>query len=142
MIDAIERTLELAAPPDRVWKAIADPEELAAWFPDEVVDLEARAGAEGWLKWERHGRFAIRFEVVDAPRRLVWSWARTADTPLDDGPHTRVEWTLEPRDDGGTTLALRESGFVRVEDRAQNISGWEHELGELVEHLGLGSPAG
>jgi hypothetical protein len=40
------------------------------------------------------------------------------------------------RDDGGTTLKLRESGFERPEDRRDNVGGWKHELGELVEYLG------
>jgi hypothetical protein len=37
---------------------------------------------------------------------------------------TLVEWSLEERADGGTTLRLRESGFTRPEDRAGNEEGW------------------
>lgn len=136
MTDAIERTLALQAAPERVWQALTDPKELAEWFPDETVELDVRPGGGGWWKWTAHGRFAVRFEVVERPRRLVWSWSRDADTPVGDGPTTRVEWTLTPRKDGGTTLTLRESGFVRPEDRASNVKGWEHELGELQEFLG------
>lgn len=136
MTDAIERTLDLAASPERVWKALTDPEELAAWFPDETIELEVRPGGAGWWRWAAHGRFAVRFEVVDPPRRLVWSWARDPEMAVGQGPTTRVEWTLEPRTGGGTTLRLRESGFVRPEDRRNNEGGWDHELGELREHLG------
>ncbi|MCV0403196.1 MAG: SRPBCC domain-containing protein [Chloroflexi bacterium] len=32
-LPAIERTLELDASPERVWRAISDPDELARWFP-------------------------------------------------------------------------------------------------------------
>jgi uncharacterized protein YndB with AHSA1/START domain len=136
MTDAIERTLDLAASPERVWKALTDPEELAAWFPDETIDLDVRSGGGGWWRWSAHGRFAVRFEVVDPPRRLVWSWARDPEMPVGQGPTTRVEWTLEPRTGGGTTLRLRESGFVRPEDRRSNEAGWDHELGELRDYLG------
>ncbi len=52
---------------------------------------------------------------------------------LDDGPRTTVEWNLERRRDGGTTLRLRESGFTAPEYRDQNDAGWDQELAELVE---------
>lgn len=135
MIDAIERTLELSASPERVWTALTEPEELAAWFPDETVELEVRTGGGGWWRWEKYGRFAVQFEVVEPPRRLVWSWSRDPDTPVGKGPTTRVEWTLAPRAGGGTTLTVRESGFLTEEHLRQNTQGWEHELGELRAHL-------
>ncbi len=133
---AIERTLELDASPARVWRALTDPRELAAWFPDRVDDLVPGEEGEGWLFWKDHGRYAIRLELVESPSRLVWRWARDAETSLDAGPTTTVEWRLEPLEGGGTKLHLRESGFARPEDRAGNVAGWEHELGELVAHLG------
>ena len=37
---SVERTLELTAPVDRVWRALTDPEELARWFPDRVDQAE------------------------------------------------------------------------------------------------------
>lgn len=135
MIDAIERTLELSASPERVWRALTDPEELARWFPDETVDLEVREGKGGWWHWTEHGRYAVRFEVVEPPRRLVWSWAREPDTPVEEARTTTVEWQLEAREGGGTTLSLRESGFLTEEAREQNVAGWKRELGELVELL-------
>ena len=71
----------LAAPPERVWRALTDPAALAAWFwperlaPTAEVDLEER------------GRYRVasasagmavtgRYVEVTAPRRLVctWSW--------------------------------------------------------------------
>lgn len=132
--DAIERTLELRAAPERVWRALTEADEIARWFGD-TAELEARQGAEGWLGWNDYGRFAVRVERCEPPRRFAWRWAREADTPVDEGPSTLVEWRLTPRDDGGTTLELRESGFERPEDRQDNVGGWKHELGELVEYL-------
>lgn len=134
-VPAIERTLDFAAPPDRVWRALTEPSELAAWFPDDVEGLEAATGGGGWLVWDQHGRYAIRIEVFEPPRRLVWRWARRSETVLDEGPTTTVEWTLEARDGGGTTLHLRESGFLTPKDREDNVGGWTHELGELAELL-------
>jgi len=134
MIDAIERTLELGAAPDRVWKALTDTNEITAWFGDSA-ELEPRLGAEGWFGWESHGRFAVRIEALELETRLAWRWAREADTPLDQTRSTLVEWTLIPRPDGGTTLKLEESGFGRERDREENVGGWKHELGHLSDHL-------
>ncbi len=130
MPNSIERTLELNASPERVWRALTEPEELAAWFGDSA-ELELRPGGGGGFGWETHGRFAVRVEVVEPPRRLAWRWARTPDRPLEDGPSTLVEWELVPREDGGTTLKLRESGFVSDEHREENVQGWTSELAEL-----------
>ena len=138
---AIERTLELKQSPEQVWRAITDPSELQQWFPDSA-EIDLRAGGEGWFTWTE-GRFRIRVETVDPPRYLAWRWGWE---PVEGGPENEakqdgdsqlVEWTLTPRADGGTTLFLRESGFRRAEQRAENDQGWTSELAELVAYLDL-----
>ena len=133
-VPSIERRLDLEASPERVWRAISDPAEIARWF-GEGAELDLAPGGNGWFTWEKHGRFAVRVEVVEPPERLVWRWARQPEAPIDAGPSTRVEWRLVRRPDGGTRLELTESGFERPEDREDNVDGWRQELGELVAHL-------
>jgi uncharacterized protein YndB with AHSA1/START domain len=130
----IEKTLELSASIERVWSAIADESELASWFGDRAT-LPSTPGSDGALEWDEHGSFALRVEVVEPPRRLVWSWVHEAGVPFDSAPATRVEWTLTSREDGGTTLHLRESGFQTDLHHRQNTEGWDEELAELVTHL-------
>jgi uncharacterized protein YndB with AHSA1/START domain len=134
----VVKSLVLAATPSRVWKALTDPAELAQWFSDERADVVAEPGKEGQWVWKNHGSYAVRFDVVDPPSRLVWSWARDPDVPLGETVVTTVEFRLEPNDDGGTTLSVRESGFVRERDRRDNDTGWDKELGELMEYLRAG----
>lgn len=134
MIDAIQRTLQLEAAPERVWRALTDDKEIAGWFGDSA-ELDPSQGAEGWFGWQGFGRAAVRIEAFEPPTRLVWRWAREADSPLDEVRSTVVEWTLIPRSDGGTTLELVESGFARVQDRDDNVNGWKHELADLANHL-------
>ena len=136
--DAIERTLELHVDPERVWRALTDPDELGRWFGDDSA-LDLRVGGEAWFGWERQGHFSARLEKVEGPRRLVWRSGRDAATPVDAGASTVVEWTLEPLPDGGTRLRLRESGFARPEDRAENDQGWTEELAELESYLRVGA---
>jgi uncharacterized protein YndB with AHSA1/START domain len=130
----IEKTVELSAGIERVWKAITDPDELSRWFGHRT-ELVAEPGAEGAMIWEEHGSYAVRVEEVRAPTRFVWSWVHEAGVPFDEAPATRVEWTLAARDDGGTTLRLRESGFRTDLHHRQNTDGWDEELGELTTLL-------
>lgn len=131
----VVKTLVLAAAPVRVWKAITDPAELVKWFPDREARIEPREGAEGAWVWEKYGAFGVRIDVFDPPRRLVWTWAREPNKPLDEVHTTTVEWRLEPTADGGTTLHLREYGFADEKQRTGNDDGWDQELGELVDYL-------
>lgn len=134
MTASIERTMEFTAPIERVWQALADARELAAWFPNDGAHFEAKPGFEGWFRWQMKectGQYAVRVEVAEPHQRLVWRWAREADTAIDKAYTTIVEWTLEPLANGGTRLHMVESGFEREQDRQENISGWQQELGEL-----------
>jgi len=117
-----------------VWKAITDPTELAMWFGDEA-ELDLRVGGEGAMTWEKHGRYEMRIEELEPPRRIVWSWVGKGGVAFDDAETTRVEWELTEREHGGTTLYLRESGFLTDSGRQQNDVGWDEELGELTKLL-------
>jgi len=131
-IPAIERTLHLAAPPDRVWRAITDPAELSRWFPD-TAELDLRVGGSGRFTWKEYGTAQVRVEAIDEPDYFAWSWADMGDPEKE--AWTLVEWRLQPGKAGGTTLTVRESGFTRPEKRAENEGGWTSELAELVELL-------
>ena len=131
----VEKVLELDVTVEKVWSAITDPAELALWFGDEA-ELDLRPGGDAAMTWEDHGRYAMRVEEVDPPRRLVWSWVHEPGVAFEDAPATRVEWTLTPRDDGGTTLRLCETGFRTDLHHRQNTEGWDAELAELTTLLG------
>lgn len=137
MIAAIEKKLELDQSPADVWRALTDPTEVSGWFGDTAM-FAPEPGNDGWFGWEKHGKFAMRVEEFDPPTRFSWRWARVADKPLDEVDSTLVEWTVLPRQDGGTTLLLKESGFVSEESRQLNVGGWEEELEHLVTHLRQG----
>ena len=134
-IAAIERHLDFRADPQRVWRALTDEQELAGWF-GQSARLDLRSGGLGWIEFEGHGRFPIRVEEVDPPRRLAWRWGQAGDDEVS-GPSTLVEWELERLPVGGTRLHLRESGFQTDEARWGNSEGWLTELSELSSHLAV-----
>ena len=130
----VEKVLELDVTVEKVWGAITDPAELARWFGDKA-EVDLRPGGDAAMTWEDHGRYAMRVEEVDPPHRLVWSWVHEPGVAFEDAPATRVEWMLTARDDGGTTLRLRETGFRTDLHHRQNTEGWDAELAELVALL-------
>lgn len=134
VLPAVERELILPASPARVWRALTDPEELVKWF-GERTELDLRPGGGGWMEFDGYGRISIRVETVDPERFLSIRWATTPDVAIDDGPTTLLELTLTPTKDGGTRLHLRERSFTDQAARFENIEGWVHELGDLMDHL-------
>lgn len=136
--DRIERTMELAHPPETVWAALTTAEGLAAWFGDEAT-IDLRPGGSARMRWS-HGHVAnMRVERVEAPRVFGYTW-QVYGLPDDDPRRTYVEFTLEPTD-GGTRLTVVESGFAQLPDDAHhkayegNTGGWASELGELASYL-------
>jgi uncharacterized protein YndB with AHSA1/START domain len=131
----VEKVLQLDTPVERVWTAITDAGELSQWFGDEA-EVDLRPGGDAAMTWENHGRYAMRIDEVEPPHRLVWSWVHEPDVPFEDAPFTTVEWILTERADGGTTLQLKESGFLTDKHQGENDRGWDEELGHLVALVG------
>ena len=86
-----------------------------------------------WIIEGKEFRTGVHVHEVDEPRRFVWSWGHEASNT--DEPVTTVEFDLADGADGGTTLRVRESGFLAEKHRAGNHEGWGEELAELVAYL-------
>ena len=145
-MDRIDRTIEIAAPVERVWRALVSGPELSAWFR---VSIEGaiEPGAELWMT-STHAeyagqRFRVRIAEMTPPTRLVWEWHPGAVDPAVDyarEPRTRVTFTLAPSGDG-TRLSLSETGFdaISLDRRAKvyrdNTDGWAEVLGWVQGHV-------
>src|SRR5437660_1045108 len=107
-------TVEIAAPPERVFRALASKEIVDWWGRPGVFNTKEWTGdVRVGGRWRASGiargePYALEGEFleVDPPRRLVHTWKRagTAD------PATTVTYVLEPLD-GGTRITLRHTGF-------------------------------
>ena len=136
--DRIERSVELSAPPEKVWAALTTAEGLAAWFGNEA-GIDLRPGGSAWMKWNEGFSADMRVERVEEPRVFGFTW-HIYGLPEDDPRRTYVEFTLEPAG-GGTRLTVVESGFAQLSEDAYraafdgNTRGWASELAELVTYL-------
>ena len=139
--DRIERTVELAHPPAKVWAALTTAEGLGTWFGNgATVDL--RPGGAARLTWTDGPTVDLRVERVEEPAVFGFTW-HIYGLPEDDPRRTYVEFTLEPVG-AGTRLTVVESGFAQLPEDTHgkayegNIAGWASELGELVDYLNAG----
>jgi uncharacterized protein YndB with AHSA1/START domain len=134
-MNRIDRTIEVNAPPDRVWRVLTTAKDLAAWF-EMKVEGEIAPGAEVWMTTTNPAyagqRFVVRVTEMTPPRRFAWQWHPGAIDPAVDyskEPWTTVTFTLEPSG-GGTRLSVAETGFdeVSLARRAKvfkdNSQGW------------------
>ena len=142
----IDRSLEIDAPLEQVWRALTDAAELSAWFQ---VTIEGRlaAGSDVWMTSVHPGHAGQRFRVhvaeLTPPHCVVWRWHPGEVDPKVDytrEPQTTVTFTLEPSG-RGTRLRVVESGFdeISLARRAtvyeDNSKGWAEVLVWLQKHV-------
>src|SRR5580704_8891809 len=100
-LSRIDRTIEIEAPPERVWRALTNPAELSAWF-QVTIEGDIAPGSEVWMQ-HQHQRFRVRFIELTPPVRFVWQWHPGEVDPNVDysrEPRTTVQFTLEPTEKG------------------------------------------
>ena len=136
--DRIERTVEIAHPPAKVWAALTTAEGLGTWFGNRAT-IDLRPGGSAQMTWNSGETADMRIERVEEPQVFGFTW-HIYSLPDDDPRRTYVEFTLEPVGPG-TRLTVVESGFAQLpadaHDKAYggNAEGWAKELGEMVDYL-------
>jgi len=147
--DSIQLEIHIAAPPERVFRALTDPRQLLQRWGQKGMyrctnwTTDVRAGGQ----WRTEGvndadgkPFHVGGEYLelDPPRLLVCTWRASWSGPLQ----TVVRWELTPKP-GGTRVRLYHSGFAQAPEQAQtHYQGWLHvtawmqafvEKGETLE---------
>lgn len=157
--DAIQKTVVLHAPHERVWQAISDAKQFGRWF-GAALDGPFVAGqrvagritpttvdpAVAKLQEPHAGTpFEVVVTRVEPMRHLSFRWHPYKAKPGEEQPTTLVEFELEPVDEG-VRLTITESGFdaVPLARRAEafegNEGGWAHQVQLIAKYLAL--PAG
>ena len=134
----IKAEIEIAATPERVFRSLTDPTELAAWWGsdemyrtfDWMIDLRAGGkwstsalGADG-----TKGTVDGEYIEVDPPKRLVYTWRPS----WDDFQVTTVQYDLQPTATG-TRLLVTHTGFG---DRAMAAAGTGEGWKRVLEWMG------
>ena len=136
--DRIVASVDIAAPPERTFRALASQEIVDWWVNPGVFDTKEWAGevnVGGWWRASGMARgepYALEGEFleVDPPRKLVHTWHRVG---APGGPSI-VTYLLEPIP-GGTRLRINHSGIVSPEQGDNTTVGWRTSLARLAQIL-------
>jgi uncharacterized protein YndB with AHSA1/START domain len=119
-------TRQLPHPQEKVWRAITEPNQLKAWFPDQIVVSKWAVGTP--LKFEsEYGDHDGEVLAFEPPSVLEFRW----------GPDV-LRFELAPHAQG-TVLTL----IDRIDEKgkaARDAAGW-HECLDRLEHSLSGSKA-
>jgi uncharacterized protein YndB with AHSA1/START domain len=120
-----ERRFEV--PPERVWRALTDPEELVGWLAPATIDL--RVGGLLVFRFEDGDERGTITELRE-PELISYTWNEGETDSL-------VRFELEP-DGDGTRLMLRHT-FEGEVDLSSYGGGWHHHLEQLIAQM-AGTP--
>ncbi len=161
--DAVVIELEIAAPPQRVFKALTDPKQLFTWWgkePSVVLtrfEMDGRKGGKyryechpapganhgavgEQLKRNQQQQYECHGEVLeyDPPRLLVWSWI--ANWHEHPQAQTVVRWELAPTAKG-TRVRVTHSGLRKEAIARKDYGqGWQGVLALLHDYFGGSDP--
>jgi uncharacterized protein YndB with AHSA1/START domain len=110
----------LAHPPEKVWRAITEPEHLKAWFPQEIAG-DWEVGSVLDFK-SRYGDFQGEVLAFEPPRLVEFRWG--ADT-------IRMEVSA---DGEGSLLTLTDT-IDELGKAARDSAGWHTCLDHLEHEL-------
>jgi uncharacterized protein YndB with AHSA1/START domain len=131
--EAISFELDLRHSPEKVWRALTDPELLAEWLLP-VIDYKLEPGTAFAFKTQAYpgwdGTVNCRMVEIETHRKLTYTWT----VPFLD---TVVTFILTPTE-SGTRLSIVQSGFKP--DQKQEFGGarygWKVMGEKLIELLG------
>jgi uncharacterized protein YndB with AHSA1/START domain len=141
--DAVVCEVHISAPPERVFQALIDPQQVRQWWTSEKCEIEAfsldpRRGGRWSYDTKQTtivvngvSKFHCDGEVLeyDPPNLLVYTWISNAHE--DKTLHTVVRWELSPQA-GGTHLKVTHSGLSQLPLSRKNYSeGWPGVVGLL-----------
>ena len=145
-LSRIDRTIDIQAPPERVWRALTDVQQLSSWF-QVTIEGTIAAGSDVWMTSvhpeHRGQRFRVWIVELTPPRRVIWQWhpgAVDASVDYTREPRTTVTFTLEPTA-SGTRVTVSETGFneISLARRAKvyddNSQGWAEVLAWLQNYV-------
>ena len=123
----------LDAPPDRLYRTWADPEELARWFPERIEGGLA-VGSRSALVWSDH---RVWWDVTMASPNRIFAF-RGAWLP-DDRLVTDTRITIDPVG-YGSRLELEDGPFPLdlpggIDAWAEAIETWTDALAKLRAHI-------
>lgn len=139
MQDTITREITINASKERIYEAIANPEQVTKWFP-ETLEGDYSVGSQPIFGFGDHGKNQIYVVAARPHDYFAYRWVPGANHYLGDVlavPNTLVEFNITEQADGICKITLTESGFTGLPTELmeaafkQNSGGWDFMLSRL-----------
>lgn len=138
----IYAAIDIDAPPEQVWDALTEPEQLASWWGkrDDYRTFNWQIDLRPGGKWSseharvdgtQHGTVHGEYLEVDPPRLLVYTWRPSFDEFRETVIRLELSATAS-----GTHVKLKHSGFVPGGPAAvSHTQGWKRLLDTVADWL-------
>ena len=131
----IEQAYYFDAPPERVFDALTNPDELVKWFLSKAR-VESKKGGSYTFDWMGGYHMTGSVKGFEKNKAVSYSW----HDKLPRGGLAETLASFEVRKEGdGTLLQLRHTGFTDPEHFAECSSRWGYYLTNMKSVLDHGA---
>jgi uncharacterized protein YndB with AHSA1/START domain len=139
MQNVIKREVLIKASKEKIYEAIANPEQVIKWFPN-AIEGKYQVGEHPLFVFEGHGKAQVYIVEAKPYEHFAYRWIPGGSNFVGDVttvPNTLVEFTIHEEGDGICKVVMVESGFAGLPTEMaenafkQNSGGWDFMLGRL-----------
>ncbi|HEY6529325.1 MAG TPA: SRPBCC domain-containing protein [Cellvibrionaceae bacterium] len=143
MQDVIQREITINATQQRIYSAIANPEQVVLWFPETLEGTYA-VGERPIFGFGEHGRNQIYIEADQPFDYFAYRWVPGSNHFIGDVlsvANTLVEFRVVDLGNDTCKVILTETGFAKLPIElaekcfTQNSGGWDFMLSSLVKKI-------
>lgn len=134
---AVERSIWIAAPLERAWQAVTQPQHLNEWYAAyyhwDIPALEVGSTVKFYSKDNRNDMQIATIQVVDPPREFTLRWEAHKDYPATN----LITSFLLKNENDGTRVTIYESGYETLpnSERQQWLDATGNGYSMSVENL-------
>ena len=143
MQNIIQREISIKATQQRVYAAIADPQQVVKWFP-ETIEGDYQPDQQVIFGFGDEHKNQVYVVAAKPHDYFAFRWVPGANHFLGDVqsvPNTLVEFKISEPTAGVCKVTLTESGFADLPAEMmetsfkQNSGGWDFMLDRLGQHF-------
>lgn len=143
MQDMIQREISIKATSEKIYAAIADPEQVVLWFP-ETIEGSYKVGENPVFGFGEYGKNQIHIVAAKPHEYFSFRWVpggNHVEGDLSKVPTTLVEFRIQEEQGGSCKLTMTETGFAKLPVEIaeasfkQNSGGWDFMLGRLEKYF-------